>query len=194
MKSAFRLPHPREIAQDPSSLIARAIAGDPLAERALYDAHVDRTYHLAFRMTGDEELAMESTQQAFIRAFAALHTFRGNSSFSTWLHRVTVNVVTNHLRQVRRFRQRELQLDAADTIAASSHQRDPILRQRIQDALRSLPEMYRTVVMMHDVDGFTHAQIGEVLEIPSATSKARLFRARAQLRRLLAGCALEYAS
>jgi len=194
MKLACPLPSPSKVAPNSSLLIARVLAGDPQAERALYAAYVDRTYRLALRMTGDDEVAREATQQTFIRVFRWLHTFRGESSFATWLHRVAVNVTSGELRHVTRSRERELGLDAVAPIASSFHEPDPMLRQRLQDALGSLPEIYRVVVLMHDLDGFTHDQISEALEIPSGTSKARLSRARARLRPLLTRCALEYAS
>ena len=86
---------------DESQLLAKVRAGNPAAERALYDAHVDRVYRLAYRMTGDEALAQDFTQEAFIRAFSKLHTFRGDSALSTWMHTVTTSVVLNGLRKVK---------------------------------------------------------------------------------------------
>jgi RNA polymerase sigma-70 factor, ECF subfamily len=181
--------------RDRPGLIDRARAGDPRAERALYDAHVDRLFRLAFRLTGDEELATEYTQQAFTRAFRSLHTFRGDASFSTWLHRVTVNVTLSGLRKDRRRREVEQELETvAPPAAPPARPSDPMLRQRIEDALESLPGLYREAVVLHDIRGYTHDEISSMLAIPSGTSKARLSRARARLRPLLAGCALEYAT
>jgi RNA polymerase sigma-70 factor, ECF subfamily len=180
--------------QDPSSRVARALAGDPKAQRALYDAYVHRTYRLALRLTGDEELAEEVTQQTFIRAFRWLHTFRGESTLATWLHRIAVNVTVSELRGLQRRRRHEVDLDAAEVTSSVSRERDPLLRQRMDEALASLPEIYRGVVVMHDLEGFTHDQIGLALEIPTGTSKARLFRARTRLRPLLERYALDYAS
>jgi RNA polymerase sigma-70 factor, ECF subfamily len=180
--------------QDPSSLIARALAGDPKAERSLYDNYVHRTYCLALRLTGDDELAEEATQQTFIRAFRWLHTFRGESSFTTWLHRITVNATLSELRGLQRRRRHEVALEAAGVVSSVRREGDPLLRQRMDDALASLPEIYRGALVMHDVEGFTHDQIGVALAIPVGTSKARLFRARARLRPLLETCALDYAS
>lgn len=176
---------------DLEALMARAMAGDPDARGALYETHVDRLYRVAFRMTGDDEMAREYVQQAFARAFQHLHTFRGDASFATWLHRVTVNVTLSGLRAARRSREMEQELE--DGMGALPRDSDPMLRQRISEALHSLPESYRSVVIMHDVEGFTHDEIGRTLDIPTGTSKARLSRARARLRPLLAGCALEYA-
>lgn len=96
-----------------NQLVAQARAGDPAAERALFEAHVDRVYRLAFRMTGDTDLAEDRTQETFRRAFAKLEEFRGDAALSTWLHAITTRVVLNGLRKVRRLRQRETALDAA---------------------------------------------------------------------------------
>src|SRR6266496_2524780 len=89
---------------DGRELIARVRAGDGLAERALYDAHVDRVFRLAYRLAGDDALARDFTQETFIRAFERLDTFRGDSALSTWLHAITTSVDLNGLRKVTRFR------------------------------------------------------------------------------------------
>ena len=169
-------------------LLTRAQAGDPVAERALYDTHVDRVYRLAFRMAGDAELAREFTQDAFIRAFERLGTFRGDSALSTWLHAITVSVALNGLRKVRRLK-REVQLEHAESLGSDRPRSDPLLRQRLNDAIDKLPTGYRTVFVMHDVEGFTHEEIGAALGIEVGTSKAQLFRARARLRERLADLA-----
>lgn len=179
-------------------LIDRVLAGDERAARALYDAHRQRAYGLALRLTGDEELARECTQQAFTRAFLRLSSFRRDSSFATWLHRVTVNTALSQLRQLRRSRATEQDLDVDVDLCLAARpapgERDPMLRERIRQALDTLPDSFRVVVLLHDVEGFTHEEIGKVLDIASGTSKARLSRARARLRLLLAGCAREYAA
>lgn len=175
-------------------LVARTLSGDARAARMLYDAHVDQVYRLAVRLTGDTELARECTQQAFARAFQRLETFRGDSSFGTWLHRLTVNVTLSQLRRVRRIHEMERELGAAGPELSHHRDPDPILQHRITKALAALPEASRKVVVMHDVEGFTHEEIGTALDIATGTSKARLSRARARLRMLLAGCAPEYAA
>jgi len=169
-------------------LLTRAQAGDPVAERAIYDTHVDRVYRLAFRLAGDAELAKEFTQDAFIRAFERLATFRGDSALSTWLHAITVSVALNGLRKVRRLK-REVQLEHAESLGSDRPRSDPLLRQRLNEAIDKLPTGYRTVFLMHDVQGFTHEEIGAALGIEVGTSKAQLFRARARLRERLADLA-----
>lgn len=167
-------------------LIARAAAGDPTAERALYDAHVDRVYRLAFRLAGSDDLAQDFTQDAFIRAFQRLKAFRGESSFGTWLHAITVSVSLNGLRKVRKLRQREVGMDEGLAVATGRTEAEPDLKVRMRQAIDSLAEGYRTVFVMHDVEGFTHEEIAAALGVQPGTSKAQLFRARARLRDLLA--------
>lgn len=169
-----------------SQLVAQAIAGDQTAQRALYDAHVDRVYRLAYRVAGDEDLARDFTQEAFIRAFDRLSTFRRESSFGTWLYTITMSVSLNGIRSIRRIRTREVTLDAAETLGSKERIADPDLKERLNKAIEGLPPGYRSVFLMHDLEGYTHEEIGEVLGIQSGTSKAQLFRARARLREVLA--------
>lgn len=171
---------------DERELVAQALAGKPDAQRALYDAHVERVYRLAYRLAGDDDLARDFTQDAFIRAFTRLDGFRGDSSFATWLHTITVSVTLNGLRKVKRIRAREVTLDVAETLGGSTRRSDPDLKQRLYAAIDALPTGYRTVFVMHDVEGFTHEEIGKALGIETGTSKAQLFRARARLRERLA--------
>lgn len=167
-------------------LIARAAAGEPEAQRALYDAHVDRVYRLAYRLAGDDDLARDFVQDAFVRAFQRLGEFRGDSALSTWLHAITVSVSLNGLRKVKRLRSREMPLEDAEMIGTTPRRADPDLRQRLHAAIDNLPSGYRTVFVMHDVEGFTHEEIAHSLGIQPGTSKAQLFRARAKLRDALA--------
>jgi RNA polymerase sigma-70 factor (ECF subfamily) len=174
------------------ALIARVVAGDRLAARELYDAHVQRVFRLAFRLTGEAELARELTQETFVRAFAQLERFRGESALSTWLHRVTISVVSNAMRKVKRFRTREADLDEASLMATESRTADPDLREKLHRAIDDLPEIYRTTFVMHDVEGYTHEEIASALGVAEGTCKSRLSVARAQLREKLAPFAKEW--
>jgi RNA polymerase sigma-70 factor (ECF subfamily) len=164
-----------------SQLIARIIAGDRLAGRALYDTHAPRVYSLAYRLSGDAEKAREVTQDTFIRAFSRLSQFRGDAAFSTWLHRIVVSVVSNSRRTDVRFG-REVTLDEAQSIAVTVPESDPDLKECIARAVERLSEAYRTTLIMHDIEGYTHAEIAEILGVPEGTSKSRLSAARAQMR------------
>jgi RNA polymerase sigma-70 factor (ECF subfamily) len=167
---------------DEPTLIERVLAGDPGAEREMYDAHVDRIYRLAYRMTGDDTLAQDCTQETFVRAFERLAEFRGDSALGTWLHAVATSVVLNALRKRRRHRKREVELSRAVGIGHRPQRADPDLRQRLHAAIDGLPDRYRMVFVMHDVEGYTHREIGAALGIQVGTSKAQLSRAREKLR------------
>ena len=176
-----------------AELIARARAGDAAAERELYEAHVDRVYRLAYRFAGDADLARDFTQDTFIRAFERLGDFRGESQFGTWLHAIAVSVALNGLRDVKRRRLRETDLEDGHEVAATGREAEPDLKRRLKAAIDALPEGYRTVFVMHDVEGYTHEEIGGALGVETGTSKAQLSRARAKLRVLLADFAGEWA-
>jgi RNA polymerase sigma-70 factor (ECF subfamily) len=176
------------------NLVARVLAGDPQAERELYDANVDRVYRLIYRMVGDGDLATEYTQDTFIRAFERLAGFRGDSALSTWISAIAISVVYNGQRKVRRLRNREVELEHAEPMATPARQADPDLKVRLNAAIDALPQGYRTVFLMHDVEGYTHEEIGSALGIQDGTSKAQLSRARAKLRRELAAFAGDLAS
>jgi RNA polymerase sigma-70 factor, ECF subfamily len=167
-------------------LIGRVLAGDPDAERALYAAHVDRVFRLVYRMAGDLDRAQDWVQETFIRAFERLGQFRGESSLSTWLCSIAVSITLNGLRRVKRSREREVGLEDAGGVGAKTREADPDLKVRLHQAIDDLPEGYRTVFVMHDVEGFTHEEIGHALGVQPGTSKAQLFRARARLREALA--------
>jgi len=179
---------------DERELIARVRAGDGAAERAMYDAHVDRVYRLAYRLAGDDELAREFTQDTFVRAFERLGTFRGEARLSTWLHAITTSVVLNGLRKVKRFRHREADLEEATQVSRAGRHAEPDLKRRLAGAIDALPDGYRTVFVMHDVEGYTHEEIGVALGIETGTSKAQLSRARAKLREALADFRGEWVS
>lgn len=181
---------------DERLLIERARAGDPDAERGLYDAHVDRVYRLAYRLTGDDDLAQECTQETFIRAFERLSQFRGQAAFGTWLHAIALSMIYNVTRKVRRLNRRQVDIDALANLGAEpvAGNVDPDLKERLAAAIDELPWGYRTVFVMHDIEGYRHEEIAAALGVRSGTTKAQLSRARAKLRRALADFAEEWAS
>lgn len=171
-------------------LVTRCIDGDPLAERALYDAHVERIYRLMYRMAGDGDLAQDFTQETFIRAFERLDQYRGDSSLATWLHTIAVSVALNGLRKVKRIHGRTEDIETAPGLAAAEPRGfSSDLKARLHSAVDALSEKLRPVFVMHDVEGYTHEEIAGTLGIPVGTSKARLFDARAKLRLALAAFA-----
>lgn len=166
-------------------LIARVLEGDRLAGRELYDAHAPRVFRLAYRMTCDEDMARECTQDTFVRAFSKLNGFRQESAFATWIHRIAVSVVLQALRSKRRLSARFVDIDEAHDVIAEDNTYDAELASRLERAVEELPEIYRTALIMHDLEGYTHAAIADVLAIAEGTSKTRVAHARAKLRETL---------
>jgi RNA polymerase sigma-70 factor (ECF subfamily) len=144
-------------------------------------------------MAGDGDLARDFTQETFVRAYQRLSQFRGESAFSTWLHSIAISVTLNGLRRSARHRERERPLDEAHAVASSARDSEPGLRGRIEAAVDGLPDIYRTVFVMHDVEGYSHGEIAASLGVAEGTSKARLFRARSKLRDVLGSAMEEYA-
>ncbi len=175
-------------------MVAGVRAGDAVAERELYEANVDRVFRLAYRMTGDEDQAREFAQDTFVRVFERIDQFRGEAALSTWIRAIAMTVILNGLRKVKRLHQREADLEAAAGIGAHDRQAEPDLKERLRSAVESLPEKYKAVFVMHDVEGYTHEEIGAALKMPVGTSKAQLSRARAKLRRSLVEFAGEMAT
>ena len=167
---------------DERQLVARVLQGDALAERELYDAHVDRVFRLIFRLSGDHEMAQECAQETFIRAFDRLATFRGDSALGTWLHSIAVSVTLNAIRRVRRQDSRETDLEETASSTDGFRPAEPDLKERLNIAVNALPDGYRTVFIMHDVEGYTHEEIASMMGIRAGASRARLVRARARLK------------
>ncbi len=170
---------------DDNELVTRTVAGDPVAERTFYDRHVERVYRLAYRMTGDEALAEDFTQETFIRAFDRLAAFEGRSALSSWLHSVAITVILNGLRKMKRHRDREDVWDDPGSASGGMEAPDLDLRRSLSRAIDTLSDQLRLAVVMHDVEGYKHREIAEILDIPVGTSKARLARAHGALRRIL---------
>lgn len=166
-------------------LVEQVERGDPRAFRILYDRNVDRVYRLAYRMAGEDALARDFTQETFLRAYDRLGQFRGDAAFSTWLHAIAVSVVLNGLRVLARHRTRERSLEEATDLGSTPAGIEPDVRDRVRKAVDTLPEIYRTVLLMHDLEGFSHEEIADALGVAKGTSKARLSRARQRLREAL---------
>lgn len=150
---------------------------------ALYRRYAPRVYAVVRRIAGSDALAEDWSQEAWIRAFKALPGFRGDSAFSTWLHRVAVNSALQGQRSRKRHDSRETSLP---TTLPGRRPRDPTeLRLTLERAMEQLPAGMRQVLVLHDVEGFTHEEIGEMLGVAPGTSKSQLFKARAKMRTLL---------
>lgn len=171
----------------PSDLVRRAQQGDQAAFQDLYREHVGRVYALCLRLTADPTRAEELTQDAFVRAWERLATFRGDSAFGSWMYRLTINVVFLSRRTERR---RTLRVFTSDDPAVLEQApgepgRAPGLTYDLERAIAGLPAAAREVFVLHDVEGYRHEEIARLTGIAVGTSKAQLFRARRLLREAL---------
>src|SRR5690242_13387147 len=173
-----------------NSDVARAAAGDRSAFERVYREHVNRVFSLCARMSGDRTRAEELTQDVFVRAWEKLTLFRGESSFSTWLHRLTVNVVLNARKTEGRQRARIEEpggdddgIDALPGTIGSPLAPGDLLD--LEAAITTLPPGARRVFVLHDVEGYKHEEIAEMLGVTSGATKAQLHRARLLLREAL---------
>jgi len=166
-----------------STDVALAAAGDGSAFERIYRAHVARIHSLTRRMLGTD-MADEVTQDIFVRAWLKLGTFRGESAFSTWLHRLAINIVIERRRSLALYRERTIDdptvLELATVPAARAD-----LRVDVEHAIEQLPPGAREVFVLHDVEGYKHREIAEILEVATGTSKRQLHRARLLLREQL---------
>jgi RNA polymerase sigma-70 factor, ECF subfamily len=167
---------------DLGDYVAEAAAGDVHAFEALYRLHVPKVHSLVRRMTAGRE-ADELTQDVFVRAWQKLASFRGGSSFGTWLHRLAVNVVIERFRTDAVRRKRLVDGDELfERIPARQRSGDMVMD--FETALAGLPDGARRIFVLHDVEGYKHREIAELLGISAGTSKAQLHRARMMLRRV----------
>jgi RNA polymerase sigma-70 factor (ECF subfamily) len=171
--------------------VQRAATGDMVAFEELYRLHQGRVYSLCYRMTRNTAEAEDLTQSVFVQLFRKLKTFRGDSTFTTWLHRLTVNEVLMHFRK-RTVRREQTTADGTlpDQIMSGSqnpNRMSVIDRISLDEAIRQLSPGYRAVFILHDVEGYEHREIGEMLGVAAGTSKSQLHKARMKLRQMLSG-------
>jgi len=164
--------------------IAAAAAGDRRAFERLYRTHGQRVFALCLRMTADRGIAEELVQDVFVRAWQKLDGFRGDAAFGTWLHRVAVNIVLSRRKQDGVRRERTVD-DATSVDAAPARSVEVGDRLDLEAAIAGLPTGARRIFVLHDVEGYTHEEIGDLLGITSGGSKAQLHRARLLLREAL---------
>ncbi len=167
----------------PDRDVARATAGDRDAFERVYRANVGRVYSVCLRMLGDQADAEEATQDVFIRAWQKLALYRGESAFSTWLHRLAVNVVLTRRKTDGTRRGRQAEEDALDSLPGRSAPAG--IGIDLEAAIATLPPGAKRVFILHDVEGYKHEEIAEMLGVTSGGTKAQLHRARLLLREAL---------
>jgi RNA polymerase sigma-70 factor (ECF subfamily) len=175
-----------------ATLIERAKLGDAEAFEALYNLHKRRVYSLCLRMTANTAAAEDLTQEAFLQLFRKIGTFRGESAFSTWLHRMAVNVV---LMQLRKKGLPVVPLEDTMESEEEGPRKEPgaddprlagsIDRMQLQKSIEALPPGYRMIFLLHDVEGYEHNEIAEMVGCSIGNSKSQLHKARMKLREFL---------
>ena len=170
-------------------LAQKSAGGDSDAFEQLYRRHYRRVYALSLRMLSDPTMAEDMTQEVFVNLFTKIGSFRGESQFTTWLHRMTVNQVLMYFRKAST--RSELTTDEGETpVQIVRGTEDPgrmpvVDRIGLENAIRQLPLGYRTVFVLHDVEGYDHDEIAQMLTISQGTSKSQLHKARLKLRGLI---------
>ena len=165
--------------------VERAQAGDREAFAELYRHSLGRVYALCLRLTGNRTEADEMTQEAFVRAWRKLGSFRGDSAFSSWMHRLTTNVVLERWRSEGRRRARVVSIAEAPPVEPHGNSASPRLAVDLERAIAGLPTGARTVFVLHDVEGYRHREIAQRTGLAEGTCKAQLHRARKLLRERL---------
>ena len=159
-------------------VIRRAQAGDMAAFEILYKEHSPRVYALCLRLCGTKTDATELMQDTFIRAWRGLGSFRGESAFSSWLHRLAVNAMLESARSEKRRTARVLPMEDPGTIGAIARSESPDLQMDLERAIASLPQGARIAFVLHEIEGYKHEEIAAQLGIAPGTVKAQLHRAR----------------
>ncbi len=190
----------RAASREADAEMLRAVrAGDPTAYRGLVEKYQGRLYTLVYGMIRNREDARDLTQEAFVKAYRSLDTFRAEAGFYTWLYRIAMNLTIDFARkrkrrgQIAEFDENIAQRDEDGDIAEVHEEESPgrILERkqtlaRIMDAMEQLPEDQRQVVLLRELDGLSYKEIADAMGIPEGTVMSRLFYARKRLQKLLA--------
>ena len=171
---------------DEAALVDAVRRGAPGSREAVYHRYKRRVFALALRIVGTSD-AEEVAQEAFIRVFRGLPKFRGDAALGTWIYRLAVNAALSHRSRRSNLPAAALEERAAEPALAVTHEtRDLALRKQLERALAALPLGYRTVIVLHDVEGLEHEEVASILGCHVGTSKSQLHKARAKLREALA--------
>ncbi len=154
--------------------------GDRVAQKALYDTYKTQMYTLAYRITGNFEEAQDVLQEGFLKVFQNLGGFRGESGPGTWIHTIMARTALGKVRNRIAFVEMDIHRDLADV-----HFDFPVDVEYLEQAILSLPDGYRSIFTLYEIEGFKHAEIAEMLDIAESTSKSQLFKAKKLLREKL---------
>jgi RNA polymerase sigma-70 factor, ECF subfamily len=188
IKQRAPIAFPSKQSRADEELVARCRAGDMDAFETIYRQHAPRLYSLAVRMSGSTADGEDLLQEIFLQAHRKLASFKGDAALGTWLYRLAVNYCLDHVRS-RRARMDKItdSLDPEpDAVQPTAARQTPIARLDLERALAQLPDGCREAFVLHDVEGFDHKEVGELLGIAEGTSKSQVFKARMKLRALLA--------
>lgn len=182
---AFPIALSRRGALSEADLVRRAQGGDVAAFEELFRRFQGRIYAVCLRMVADPARAEDLTQESFVRAWRKLGSFRSESAFGTWLHRLSVNVVLGELRSSKRWESQTAPLGPDETGVPARPLRDTLAAVDLENAIAELPPQARTVFVLHDVEGYKHREIAGLMGLAEGTCKAHLHRARNLLRKAL---------
>jgi RNA polymerase sigma-70 factor (ECF subfamily) len=173
---------------DDQKLIQHAKDGDRDVFRIVMQRYMKHAYNLAYRFVGDHDSAEDVTQEAFVKVYAALANFRGEAEFSTWLHRIVVNIALTKKRLKKQHTEREVRYDDARAVATDTHHEALVRKEQhlhIERALHELPTLQRAVVILRHVNGLSTKQVSDILQCSEGTVKVHLFRGLRKMRERL---------
>jgi RNA polymerase sigma-70 factor, ECF subfamily len=189
------------VATDDLTLVKRVKTGDQRAFKLLVERYQRKIYAVALGMVKDKEEALDISQEAFVKVYKYLDHFKGDSSFYTWLYRITVNICIDALRKKQALRGEQVELDEAvkmDTAEANigalgsrlgtNPQKSALrkeLAEKIQQALETVPEKHRAILLLREVEGMSYEDLSRTLQIPKGTVMSRLFHARTKVQKIL---------
>ncbi len=169
-------------------LVQRCRKGERKAQYELYQLYKDRVFNIAYRMANSQQDAEDITQMAFVRVFKKIDSFRGESAFSSWVYRLTVNICINHFRREKRKKElvvHELSELATNLKILKTNEQTSKMKPFLEKAIRALPAGYRMIFVLYDIEGYKHEEIAEMMNISEGTSKSQLHKARKELKQYL---------
>ena len=169
-------------------LVQRCRKGERKAQYELYQLYKARVFNIAYRMANSQQDAEDITQMAFVRVFQKIDSFRGDSAFSSWVYRLTVNICINHFRREKRKKElvvHELSELATNLKILKTNEQTSKMKPFLEKAIPALPAGYRMIFVLYDIEGYKHEEIAEMMNISEGTSKSQLHKARKELKQYL---------